>query len=190
MYYLMQTVNFLVFLSGIALLFSAFYLYITVKHVNSFIILIGLVASSLILTSMFGAFCTKNSPTGLSIYVAFLFILTIFTVVLAFFLIFDKEEIVDFLTSNMKDSYHVIGQAKKLVYKNLEITKMGMFVYACLLVFIYNTGSKFGFRSMLQNNNVFRTRHYQFSFIKVIFINQKGPRYIKIKRKKFGNIKF
>jgi hypothetical protein len=149
MYYLMQTVNFFVFLSGIALLFSAFYLFITVNHVNSFIILIGLVASSLILTSMFAAFCTKNSPTFLSIYGAFLFVLTIFTVVLAFFLIFDKEEIVDFLTSNMRDSYQVIEQARKLVYRNLEITKMGMFVYACLLVFYFNSGSQSSLRSML-----------------------------------------
>ena len=134
MYYFMQTVNFFVFLSGIALLFSAFYLWITVKHFNSFITLIGLVASMLVLVPMFAAFCTKNSPTGLTIYIMFLFMLTILTVVFAFFLIFYFDEIVELLTSNMQDSSGVLEQTKSLVFRNLKVTRMGMFVYSCLLV--------------------------------------------------------
>jgi hypothetical protein len=137
-YYLMEVVNFFVFLSGLSLLFSCIYLYITLQNFNSFIFLLLTISLLLLFTSTYGFFLVKNAPTSLLIYQCLLFSLTIFVVILAFFLIFDKDRIIHFLISNLKDSYEAIEETKILVNKNLEITRMGMFVYACLLVIYYS----------------------------------------------------
>ena len=136
-YYLMQFANFFVLLSGIALCTSLLFLYLTIKSMNSFLYTIGLIAIFIILTATFGFFCTKNSPNGLLIYQIFLLFLTIFIVILTFFIIFDQEEIIEVLIANMQDSALVIEQTRLSLNNDIELTKMGMFVFACLLVRIF-----------------------------------------------------
>ena len=133
-YYIMQFFNSLIFLLGIALIGNGFYLWITVKVLNSFIFTIALIGLFIMMTTLYGYYCTRNSPSSLIIYQIFLFILTVLSLLLGFFIIYDQQQIVLFLTANMTDSADNILQTQNAINKNLYYTKISLIVYSVATV--------------------------------------------------------
>lgn len=134
---IMQIFNLFVFILGVGLLASALYLWLTVKLLNSFILSISLVGFFIIFTSGYGYFCTKNSPTLILCYELFLLVLTIFVLTLAFFILYDQPDIVNFLTKEMTDSAGTIATAKVALNSNMNVTKISLFVYSIVIVIIF-----------------------------------------------------
>lgn len=140
-YYLMQMTNFLVFLSGTGVFTTTTLMWVTINTMNSFILCLYILALCLIFTATYGIFCTYNSPKSILVYQVLLFILTVFMAILAFVMIFNEEGLIKYFlkTKYLEDSTQTIEQLNYVITRNVEITKMGMFIYACLLVNILNT---------------------------------------------------
>lgn len=136
---LMQIFNFCVFLLGVGLIGSALYLYLIVKFANTFILSLGIIGTFILFISAYGYCCTKRSPNLLLCYELFLLLLTMFVLILAFFILYAQPDIINFLTSKMTDSHDTIAAAKMAINRNMNITKIALFVYSIVIVclFIY-----------------------------------------------------
>jgi len=135
LYYIMQFVIFLVFLSGFTLLTSIVILYTQVNSTNAFISSSVLISILIIFTSSFGFFCTKNLPFGILFYQILLFALSILTFTLAFFLIFDLSRIINLLIKNILDDSN--DKIKSNIQKHISILTKGVFFYSSFIVLFY-----------------------------------------------------
>jgi len=131
---LMQCSNFLIFISAILSISNNIYLWILIENINSFIFTNFIISILLLFTSIFGCYFTKNAPTGVIIYQILLVILTIFSVIITFLVIFDKEALIEFLISKMEDSLETILKTRASLDQNLDVIRIGMFMYSCVLV--------------------------------------------------------
>lgn len=131
---LIQLFNTCLLLLGLALLTSSIYLSKQTNSINTFTVCIGFVAIFLLLTSGYGYFCIKNSPCSIIIYEFFVLCLTLTLIPLGFYIMFDQEDIVNFLIEKMKDSEEAINKAKKAIDMNMDITKITLLVYSTILV--------------------------------------------------------
>jgi hypothetical protein len=133
-YVIMQLLNFILFCSGLTLIGSSIYLWVTVGQLNSFIISVALIATFILVTTIYGFYCTKNSPCAVIIYEIFLFLLAVFVLILGFFILFDQDKIIQVLISTMKDSTLTINKATEALENNMDATKIGLLVFAAVSV--------------------------------------------------------
>jgi hypothetical protein len=119
-YIVLMLCNFLIGLFGLSLLILGIYLWATIKVFNSFVF--SFIILFMILTFIFILGCyVRASPTSLLIYFIMNLLITIIVVIFTFFLLIDKEKIVDFLISNMEDSKDEI---REKFNKNFEAIKI------------------------------------------------------------------
>ena len=138
LYFLLQIFNFAIFLLGIALLASAAYLWMKVGLLNSFILSIAVLALFMLVVSLYGYCCTEKSPCAIIIYQLFLIVLVIFIAMVVFFIYSDQDKIVEVLTANLTDSADTILQLKVDINRNMDLTKVGLLIYAVVVVSTIN----------------------------------------------------
>ena len=70
-------------------------------------------------------------------YFVLVFIVTVGLTILLFFVIYDKDQIVAFLTQNMKDSPIAIKIVKEYLDQNIDLIKILLLSYSTILVINY-----------------------------------------------------
>lgn len=132
----LQILNFIIFSLGIALLVISFIIWEEVKSFNSFIFTIIFVSFVIVCSNIIG-YGVRYSPTKLIIYFVLVFIVTVGLTILLFFVIYDKDQIVAFLTQNMKDSPIAIKIVKEYLDQNIDLIKILLLSYSTILVINY-----------------------------------------------------
>ena len=131
-----QFLNFLLFLLGITLFIIDLLLWSKIKNFNSFIFVGLLISFYIVFLTVYGAAKARLSPEGLVIYFFLAVILEIAFIVVTVYIYQDKAGLIDFMIKNMDDSWEAIFEATKFVGRNLDIIKILLITYICILVIL------------------------------------------------------
>jgi hypothetical protein len=126
----MQIFNFGLLLTGISILTSSIFLSFEIGGVNNLTLSILLTSIFMLFTSIFGILSTNKSPCANLIYQFFTLILLLLGLTISFYIIFDEQYLIDFLTANMTDSIESINRIKVALNHNMDITKIALLIYA------------------------------------------------------------
>ena len=129
-----QFLNFLTFLLGIIFLIIIILLWSKIKNFNTFILVGMLISFYIIFVTVFGFAKARHSPDGLILYFVLILILEIAFIIFTVYLYQDKASIVEFLVKNMDDSYDAILEATRFAGRNLDVIKVLLVTYICILV--------------------------------------------------------
>ena len=132
-YSTLQFLNFLTFSLGIAILIITFIIWAKVKSFNTFILTLLLVSFFIICITFVGC-KIRYSPTTLIIYFMLVFFILVGVIILVFYIIYDKEQIITFLVYNMMDSRPAIEEARKYLDQNIDIIKILLLTYTFIIV--------------------------------------------------------
>lgn len=133
LYIILVLLNFLIGMFGLALLILGIYLWANVKVFTSFVF--SFIILFIILTCIFALGCyLKSSPTSLIIYFVINLVITIVVTVFTFYLLIDKDQIVDFLVSKLDDSKDEIREKFNTNFEAIKILFLSF-----MIVFVTST---------------------------------------------------
>ncbi len=125
--------NVLTFFLGIAIFVIDILIWTKVKSYNSFNMTLTLIALYIFLTCLVGC-KLRYSPTKLIIFFLLVLIVLIGVTILLSFILFDQDQIINFLVLNMKDSKAAIDEAKNYLDQNIDVIKILLLSYLGILV--------------------------------------------------------
>jgi hypothetical protein len=117
-----------------ALFTSAIYLVVKIDNFNSFTLSLMLIGFIITTTTIFSFCCTNKNPCGILISTTLLTFIFIFVLTIGFCIVFIQDQIVEFLTENLKDSKEVIDEVKRQINVNMNITKIVVLSYSSIIV--------------------------------------------------------
>ena len=133
-YLILQISNMLIGLFGIGLLILSIYLCINIKGFNSFALTLMLLFILLTCITIIGLY-SKSSPTLLILYFLLNMVFTVIVIVFTIYLFLDLDNIVDYMTSNMKDNDAKI-HIKEKFESNLNVIRIVFLSYILVFVII------------------------------------------------------
>ncbi len=125
--------NVLTFFLGIAIFVIDILIWTKVKSYNSFNMTLTLIALYIFMTCLVGC-KLRYSPTKLIIFFLLVLIVLIGVTILLSFILFDQDQIINFLVLNMKDSKAAIDEAKNYLDHNIDVIKILLLSYLGILV--------------------------------------------------------
>jgi hypothetical protein len=144
---LYQIFNILVLLLSIGIFVISIYLWIETKKLNSVIILLFVIGIYILLTSVFSVCWTGKSACAHLLSSVLYVTILVANIVLGFYIAFDQESVVDFMTKHMDNSEDTIEEIRNVLNKNLDAVKILFLSYTIVVVSFNNLAFKY-FHSM------------------------------------------
>jgi hypothetical protein len=146
---LFQILNVLVLLLSIGIFVISIYLWTETKKLNSVIILLLVIGIYILLTSVFSVCWTGKSACAHLLSSILYITILVANIVLGFYIAFDQESLVNFMTDHMDNSEDTIEEIRNVINKNLDAVKIMFLSYTIIVVSFDNLA--FEYLYCLQN---------------------------------------